>query len=107
MAIGSNVFISGANRGIGLGLVKHLVKYPEVNQIFAGARTPDQSADLQSLAKQNNKVKIVEFDSLCDKSIKNAVNQVEKAVGSDGLNLLINNAGVYLKVILFCQTISL
>jgi NAD(P)-dependent dehydrogenase (short-subunit alcohol dehydrogenase family) len=96
--IGSNVFVTGASRGIGLGLVKHLINYPDVKHIFAGARTPSQATDLQDLAKESPKVKIVQFDSLSDESIKNAVREVEKAVGSDGLNLLINNAGVFFSV---------
>jgi NAD(P)-dependent dehydrogenase (short-subunit alcohol dehydrogenase family) len=96
--VGSNVFVSGASRGIGFGLVKHLINYPDVKHIFAGARNPNQATDLQNLAQQSNKIKIVQFDSLCDKSIKSAVNEVEKSVGPDGLNLLINNAGISIPV---------
>ena len=33
--IGSNVLVTGANRGIGLGLVKELSKLEEVQHIFA------------------------------------------------------------------------
>jgi len=94
--IGSNVFVTGASRGIGLGLVKHLVEQPDVKRIFAGARTPNEATDLQELAKKSQKVEIVQFDSLDDKSIKSAVSQVQKKVGDEGLNLLINNAGVFL-----------
>ncbi|KAI6175777.1 C-factor-like [Aphelenchoides bicaudatus] len=94
--IGQNVFVTGASRGIGLGIVQHLLKYSDVKRIFAGARTPKEATDLQALAKQNPKIQIVQFDSLDDNSIKSAVKEVESKVGNDGLNLLINNAGVYL-----------
>ncbi|KAI6187482.1 hypothetical protein M3Y98_00248600 [Aphelenchoides besseyi] len=93
--LGANVFVTGASRGIGLGLVRHLLNAPDVQHIFAGARTPDSAKDLQELAKQNPKVQIVEFDSLNDQTIKAAVKTVEEKVGSEGLSLLINNAGVF------------
>lgn len=79
-----------------MGIVQHLLKYSDVKHIFAGARTPTEATDLQALAKQNPKIQIVQFDSLDDNSIKSAVKEVESKVGNDGLNLLINNAGVYL-----------
>ncbi|KAI6236086.1 Oxidoreductase, short chain dehydrogenase/reductase family protein [Aphelenchoides besseyi] len=94
--LGANVFITGASRGIGLGLVRHCLNAPDVQRVFAGARTPDSAKDLQELAKQNPKVQIVEFDSLNDQTIKAAVKTVEEKVGSEGLSLLINNAGVFL-----------
>lgn len=40
MAIGRNVFVTGANRGIGLALVQQLVKCEGVKQVFAGCRSP-------------------------------------------------------------------
>ncbi|KAI6176288.1 hypothetical protein M3Y97_00782000 [Aphelenchoides bicaudatus] len=94
--IGPNVFVTGASRGIGLGIVRHLVKVADVQKIFAGARTPNEANDLQELAKQNPKIQIVQFDSLDDNSIKSAVKEVENKTGNEGLNLLINNAGVFL-----------
>jgi NAD(P)-dependent dehydrogenase (short-subunit alcohol dehydrogenase family) len=94
--IGSNVFVTGASRGIGLGIVHQLLKLSDVKHVFAGARTPNEATELQSLAKQNPKVQIVQFDSLDDSSIKKAVHEVESKVGNEGLNLLVNNAGVFL-----------
>jgi NAD(P)-dependent dehydrogenase (short-subunit alcohol dehydrogenase family) len=95
MTLGKNVFVTGASRGIGLGSVRKLLAYPDVEHIFAGARTPNEATELQDLAKQNSKIQIVQFDSLDDSSIRNAVKEVEKKAG-EGLNLLINNAGVFL-----------
>lgn len=98
MTIGSNIFVTGASRGIGLGLVQHLIDYPEVRKVFAGARRPQEAEDLKQLAKQSSKIHIIQFDVLDDKSIHSAVKEVESKVGNEGLNLLINNAGVYLSV---------
>jgi NAD(P)-dependent dehydrogenase (short-subunit alcohol dehydrogenase family) len=38
-----NVFCSGANRGIGLGLVRHLLDTPDVKRVFAGVRKPEDA----------------------------------------------------------------
>lgn len=94
--LGPNVFVTGASRGIGFGLVQHLLGFPDVKQIFAAARTPSEATELQDLAKKNPNVHIVQFDSLDDNSINQAVKEVESKVGDQGLNLLINNAGVFL-----------
>uniref|UniRef100_A0A914IE85 Uncharacterized protein n=1 Tax=Globodera rostochiensis TaxID=31243 RepID=A0A914IE85_GLORO len=67
LPLGANVFLTGANRGIGLGL------------------------ELKELAKCNKALKLVKIDVSSDESIQNAV----KVLGSDdGLNTLINNAGI-------------
>ena len=41
--IGANVFVTGANRGIGIGLVRQLLEQKDVKRIFAGTRKPDES----------------------------------------------------------------
>lgn len=39
-----NIFITGANRGIGIGLVRELLKQVKnVNTLFAGCRNPDNA----------------------------------------------------------------
>lgn len=44
MTVSGNVFITGANRGIGFGLVKQLAKIGTVKNVFAGVRNPDNVA---------------------------------------------------------------
>ncbi|XP_067655373.1 C-signal-like [Haliotis asinina] len=90
-----SVFITGANRGLGLGFVKHflgLAKPP--TYVFATCRQPDQATELTRLAKENGRVRMVKLDVREDEEIAAAVVEVEKVVGDDGLNLLLNNAGV-------------
>ncbi|KAI3412084.1 hypothetical protein GPALN_002127 [Globodera pallida] len=98
--LGANVFLTGANRGIGLGLVKEkILKLGGVTNLFAGCRDPDQAQELKELAKCNKALKLVKIDVSSDESIKNAVSDVCKVLGSDdGLNTLINNAGILEKV---------
>lgn len=39
-----NILITGANRGIGIGLVREILKQVKgVNNLFAGCRNPDEA----------------------------------------------------------------
>lgn len=42
-SIGPNVFVNGANRGIGFGLVQELAKQDNVWRVFAGVRKTEQA----------------------------------------------------------------
>lgn len=86
------VVITGANRGIGLGLVREFLKRNEVKKVFATARDPDDAQELNAI--EDHRLTVVKMDVLCDDSIKAAVDQVDSALNGGGLNLLINNAGV-------------
>ncbi|KAF7638042.1 hypothetical protein Mgra_00002495 [Meloidogyne graminicola] len=94
-----NIFITGANRGIGIGLVRELLKeVKNVNTLFAGCRNPDNAKELQSLSNSNPAIKIVEIDVKNDDSIKHAAENVNNQISNQGIHLLINNAGIYEKV---------
>ncbi|XP_067655057.1 C-signal-like [Haliotis asinina] len=91
----NSVFITGANRGLGLAFVKHFLGLEEPpTHVFAACRQPDQATELTRLAGENGRVRVVRLDVREDEEIAAAVVEVEKVVGDDGLNLLLNNAGV-------------
>lgn len=101
--LGANIFITGANRGIGLGLVREMLKAGGVKNLFAGCRNPDGAKELQSLvASSNSALKIVQIDVASDASIQQAATQVGKVLaagqgaggGGGGINLLVNNSGI-------------
>ncbi|CAJ0601080.1 unnamed protein product [Cylicocyclus nassatus] len=92
MVYPSAVFITGANRGIGFGLVQAFLKISQVEHVIAGARNPDNAKDLKAI--KDDRLKIVKIDIENEQSIKDAYAEVEKIVGDRGLNLLVNNAGV-------------
>ncbi|KAI1714411.1 short chain dehydrogenase domain-containing protein [Ditylenchus destructor] len=71
--VGMNIFITGANRGIGLGL---------------------ELKELQN--KSGSPVKLIQIDVQNDVSIISAVAQVDKVISATGggLNVLINNSGI-------------
>ncbi|KII86764.1 hypothetical protein PLICRDRAFT_43431 [Plicaturopsis crispa FD-325 SS-3] len=84
--------ISGANRGIGLGLVTLLAHREDV-VIFAGARNPSAADSLQALAKQYpGKVHIVKLTSGDKDENAAAAAFVEKTAGR--LDVVIANAAI-------------
>ncbi|CAF0844479.1 unnamed protein product [Adineta steineri] len=86
-----------ANRGIGLGIVKQLVSNPSsIEFIFAGYRDANKSKELLDLAKQHSNIIIpIQIDVNDDESCNKAKGEVENKLGnSQGLNCLLNNAGV-------------
>ncbi|KAF4943666.1 hypothetical protein FSARC_14860 [Fusarium sarcochroum] len=91
----ASYFISGASRGIGLGMVTALAAKPasQVSIIFAAART--QSDEIKKLAGDNpGRIELVPLEVTSDDSIKSAVRLVERSLGDKGLDVLLNVAGV-------------
>ncbi|KAI8118914.1 C-factor [Lucilia cuprina] len=91
----NSILITGCNRGLGLGLVKALVKLPKPPQhLFATCRNKDQAKELQELASQNSNIHIVEIDLRNYNSYDNLIKQIEDVTQDKGLNVLFNNAGI-------------
>jgi norsolorinic acid ketoreductase len=83
--------VSGANRGIGLALVKALsAKLPHAT-IFAGARDPASADALNTFAKENTRLRVVKLIAHDEGSVKDAVAEVRKV--TDRLDIVIANAG--------------
>lgn len=94
----STIFITGASRGIGLEFVKQYLALSSTKLIFATCRNETKATQLKQLATNSNgKVKIIELEVRDYDKYEKVVDEVTKAVGSDGLNLLINNAGIHIK----------
>uniref|UniRef100_A0AC35THR8 NAD(P)-binding protein n=1 Tax=Rhabditophanes sp. KR3021 TaxID=114890 RepID=A0AC35THR8_9BILA len=90
-----NYLITGASRGIGFELVKQLSASDNANHIFATCRNPESSNALSKLAQTHKNVIIIKLDVTCDKEIDSATKIVTDIVKEQGLNVLINNAGIY------------
>nr|AEE63240.1 unknown [Dendroctonus ponderosae] len=89
-----SILITGCNRGLGLGLVKTLLKSdsPPKNLITT-CRSVDKASELQQLASQHKNVHIIPLDVRNTESFDAFAKGVEEIVGSEGLNVLFNNAG--------------
>ncbi|GMT35967.1 hypothetical protein PFISCL1PPCAC_27264 [Pristionchus fissidentatus] len=94
-----SLFITGTNRGMGLGLVKELLKNTSIGTLIAGARNLENAQ--QELRKISDpRLHFVEIDVQKEETIKDAFLKVfiEDIVGSSGLDILFNNAGVLIPV---------
>jgi NAD(P)-dependent dehydrogenase (short-subunit alcohol dehydrogenase family) len=88
-----SVFITGANRGIGLELVRQFLRAESSpKHIFATYRTI--SDELNKIGEENKNVHLIKMDVTDIPSYPAIVKQVDAVVGEAGLNLLINNAGL-------------
>ncbi|KAM3919786.1 C-signal-like [Leptodactylus fuscus] len=93
----ARILITGCNRGIGYELVRQLLEEPSPpKQIFATCRSPTspQNKKLNDLAAKHPNVVVIKLETTDPQSIKEAVKEVEKHLKGEGLNLLINNAGI-------------
>jgi NAD(P)-dependent dehydrogenase (short-subunit alcohol dehydrogenase family) len=86
------IFITGANRGIGFGIVQKYLERGNA-RIFAACRNPDQANELRQLAENHPEaVTIIQLDLSDNSSIDAAFAQVNEHI--DGLDVLINNAAM-------------
>jgi NAD(P)-dependent dehydrogenase (short-subunit alcohol dehydrogenase family) len=87
------VVVTGANRGIGLEFVRQLAERGD--RVFATVRDASRADELQQIVSQHprDRVAIVPLDVADEHSIEAATENI--ASKTDGLDLLINNAGIY------------
>jgi short-subunit dehydrogenase len=83
------VFITGANRGLGLEFVKEFSE--KDYEVIATCRDPNSSSDLTNLAKSNLKIQLHQLDVSNTKNIQDLSNHLK----NKPIDILINNAGIY------------
>lgn len=83
--------ITGANRGLGLEFVRQGLDRGDL--VWAGCRNPGEAADLENLASRHpDRLTVLPLDVTEETSIQAAVRRMSSQ--AEGLDLLINNAGV-------------
>jgi NAD(P)-dependent dehydrogenase (short-subunit alcohol dehydrogenase family) len=86
------ILITGANRGLGLEFTRQYLE--RGSHVFAGCRRPETARRLQTLrAIHQQRLSVVVLDVADPNTIQAAHATVRSQV--DGLDVLINNAGVY------------
>lgn len=83
------IFITGANRGIGLEFVKQYAENGD--HIYATTRTPETASALQQLASKHANVKILALNVANITEIQNLARQLSTIT----VDILISNAGIY------------
>uniref|UniRef100_A0A8C3Y415 C-factor-like n=1 Tax=Catharus ustulatus TaxID=91951 RepID=A0A8C3Y415_CATUS len=103
-----SVLVTGANRGIGLGLVQHFLRMPKPPQwIFAGCRDPKgQKRGLHHGDTGSDLPCVGSAEVANPASIKAAAAKVGEHLGGSGLNLLINNAAILKVTTLETETLE-
>jgi NAD(P)-dependent dehydrogenase (short-subunit alcohol dehydrogenase family) len=95
MASGIRVLVTGANRGLGLQWVRHLVDRGD--RVIATARDTSKCAALKDLATRVgvDRLTVVPLDVACDASIAAFGEKIASLVGpGPGLDAVVHNAGV-------------
>lgn len=88
-----------ASRGIGLELVRQLLA-DEANVVFATCRNPATANLLQDVIKPaSGRGHIVPLDVDKDDSIDAAAKEITKVLNGSGLNYLLNNAGIMVRIL--------
>jgi NAD(P)-dependent dehydrogenase (short-subunit alcohol dehydrogenase family) len=90
------VFITGANTGLGLEIVKALYKTTQPYDIIVGSRLVSNgeaavTAVQQEIPSSSSSLSVVQLDLASDESIKKAVENIETKFGR--LDVLVNNGG--------------
>jgi NAD(P)-dependent dehydrogenase (short-subunit alcohol dehydrogenase family) len=83
-----NVLIIGASGGIGLGFVKTLQQYPQVNQIYATYRRSESAVNLLSIPN----IKCLKVDITIEQEISQVIQQISEKTNQ--LHLVINCVGI-------------
>jgi NAD(P)-dependent dehydrogenase (short-subunit alcohol dehydrogenase family) len=87
-----HIVITGANRGIGLELVRQYIARPET-QVYALCRKPDEATALATLAKEAaGRINVIHFEATDEMDIHRAAETV--ATFTDRVDLLVNNAAI-------------
>ncbi|XP_069936110.1 uncharacterized protein [Cherax quadricarinatus] len=93
--VSESVMVTGCSRGLGLEMVRQLVKSASPPRlVIATCRNPEKATELRDLAQDHNCLKILKFDVVDYKSLPRLVEEVQGLLGASGLNLLINNAAI-------------
>ena len=93
MLQGANVLVTGSSRGLGLELVRQMVERGAA-RVIATCRKPEGAQQLARLAEARQQISVISLDTNNVSTFHQLVSNVQKLCGKEGLNLLVNNAGV-------------
>jgi len=88
----TRALVTGASRGIGREFVRQLLAAPNVTRVFAACRWPAHATELNALASQEPRLRIVTLDAADEAQVEAAAREV--AADTDRLHLVVNAAGV-------------
>jgi NAD(P)-dependent dehydrogenase (short-subunit alcohol dehydrogenase family) len=90
-----NILVTGASRGIGLGVVEELLSNNSSYRVIATCRNPSESTKLQEIKKSHNDDRLLLFP--LDVTSEESHSQLKSSLSQHGINsidILYANAGV-------------
>ncbi len=87
-----NVLVVGASQGIGLGFVKNLLEYPNINRIYGTYRNRESASSLTTLENNCNKLHCLEMDITQESTIAAGIKTISQEVNK--LHLVIYCVGI-------------
>ena len=93
----TSYLVTGCSRGLGVQLIKQLASLSSTKTIFSTTRSDTPPPALASVIKEAPSkvtIKHLQLDVDDTASINMAVTQVQQTLGTNGLDVLINNAGI-------------
>jgi NAD(P)-dependent dehydrogenase (short-subunit alcohol dehydrogenase family) len=93
------ILVTGANKGVGLGIVEAILTEQADTFVYLGSRDPGRGrAAAESLAAKNagwkGRIEVVGIDVVDDASVAEARRAVTQSLGEQKLYALVNNAGI-------------
>ncbi|KAJ5113990.1 hydroxyacyl dehydrogenase [Penicillium angulare] len=89
----STVLIVGSSRGLGLALVKYCAQIPQISLVLAGARSCSPALE-ETTQQTNQRVVFIPLDVCDNGSVLKSIEHLPTALQANGLDILINCAGV-------------
>ncbi|KAH8821962.1 putative short chain oxidoreductase [Xylogone sp. PMI_703] len=92
----SNILITGGGRGLGLELTRQLRQLPKsrISRVFVTTRGPPSKELQEAIAGSDGRIIHLHCEITDENSVRQAVAELESRLGNEGLDILINNAGV-------------
>jgi len=88
-------FITGANRGLGLEMVKQVLEKVKPEYLFATYRDEKGSQELIKLSNEHQNLHLIQLDIKDDTKFPSIAAEVDRITKGTGVNVLVNNGGVY------------
>eukprot|EP01087_Luapelamoeba_hula_P000201 TRINITY_DN10127_c0_g1_i1.p1 TRINITY_DN10127_c0_g1~~TRINITY_DN10127_c0_g1_i1.p1 ORF type:complete len:302 (+),score=41.41 TRINITY_DN10127_c0_g1_i1:53-907(+) len=90
-----HIVVTGANKGIGLAIVKAILTEHADTFVYLGSRDTGRGREARdSLEGLKDRIEVVELDVTSDASVQDCVGKVRAHLGSGRLYGLVNNAGI-------------
>ena len=89
-----SVLVTGANRGIGLEFVRQLLSSSSPPIHLIATTRQSSNSELEKLRRENKSLHLLELDTTNFDRLSDFAHKVKQIVGDDGIDTLINNAGI-------------